>query len=282
MDTAAYLANQGWRGDGHALHHSGRGIVKPLLISQKQNVLGIGKKKHDAHADQWWLRAFDATLKGINCTKDEATGKAESVSLGAGAQALQMVGTGGGKWVGQRGLYSKFVRGEGLHGTLNSEEETKSGVDGQRKASEDDESSKSKGSAAHKGGHALQSLCQRNQSASASERLKSGADKKNRKEARSRQTADQVDQQVTKEERRRRKKERRAQGISKDNARIETLRETDRHKDSGSKKSKRRKEDKPDTAVEAVPALSEGIVPSSSEIKPTNRKKRKRETTEDL
>ena len=122
MDTVAYLNRQGWRGNGHALHHSGRGITKPIQISQKTNVYGIGKKKHDAHADQWWARAFDETLKGLNTTNDNATGKIEGISLGAGAQALQMVGRAGARWVGQSGLYSNFVRGESLSGTLTPEE----------------------------------------------------------------------------------------------------------------------------------------------------------------
>lgn len=122
MDAAAYLTNQGWRGDGHALHHSGRGITKPIHISKKANVLGVGKKQHDAHADQWWARAFDDTLKGLNTTKNEATGKVQGIAFGSGAQALQMVGIGGAKWVGQGGLYSNFVRGESLSGTLTPEE----------------------------------------------------------------------------------------------------------------------------------------------------------------
>ena len=137
MDTAAYLTNQGWRGNGHALHHSGRGITKPIHISQKTNVLGVGKKQHDAHADQWWARAFDDTLKGLNTTKNEETGKTEGIILGSGAQALQMVGIGGAKWVGQGGLYSNFVRGKGLSGTLRAEEkdhrETHSQSEDQRK-----------------------------------------------------------------------------------------------------------------------------------------------------
>lgn len=122
MDAAAYLTNQGWRGDGHALHHSGRGITKPIYISQKANVLGVGKKQHDAHADQWWARAFDDTLKGLNTTNNDATGKTEGIAFGSGAQALQMVGIGGAKWVGQGGLYSNFVRGGSLSGTLTPEE----------------------------------------------------------------------------------------------------------------------------------------------------------------
>ena len=118
MDAAAYLTNQGWQGHGHALHHSGRGITKPIRISQKANVLGVGKKQHDAHADQWWARAFDDTLKGLNTTKNESTGEMEGIAFGSGAQALQMVGIGGAKWVGQGGLYSNFVRGKSLSGTL--------------------------------------------------------------------------------------------------------------------------------------------------------------------
>ena len=117
MDTAGYLANQGWRGEGHALHISGRGITKPIRISQKLDVFGVGKKKHDAHTDQWWVRAFDDTLKGLNTAKNDITGKTEGVSLGASARALQMAEKNT-KWVGQGGLYSNFVKGEGLGGTM--------------------------------------------------------------------------------------------------------------------------------------------------------------------
>ena len=88
-------------------------------MSQKANVLGVGKKQHDVHADQWWARAFDDTLKGLNTTKNEATGKTEGIAFGAGAQALQLLG--GAKWVGQGGLYGNFVRGESLDGTLTPE-----------------------------------------------------------------------------------------------------------------------------------------------------------------
>ena len=118
MDTAAYLTSQGWAGHGHALHHSGCGIIKPIAVAQKNNVLGVGKKKHDVHADQWWARAFDETLKGINATKDGATGTTEGLVItGAAKQAgskmrcrVHSVGY---------GLYSCFVKGEGLGGTLD-------------------------------------------------------------------------------------------------------------------------------------------------------------------
>ena len=121
MDPAAYLTSQGWRGDGHALQ-SGRGITKPIRISQKANVLGVGKKQHDAHADQWWAKAFEDTLKGLNISKHGATGKTERVLIDSGTQALQTVGIGGAKETGQGGLYSNFVRGESLQGTLSPQE----------------------------------------------------------------------------------------------------------------------------------------------------------------
>lgn len=121
MDTAAYLTSQGWAGHGHALHHSGRGIIKPIAVAQKNNVLGVGKKKHDAHADQWWARAFDETLKGINATKDVATGTTEGlVVTGAAKQAGSRMRCGVHS-VGY-GLYSCFVKGEGLGGTLDEQD----------------------------------------------------------------------------------------------------------------------------------------------------------------
>ena len=122
MDPEAYLTNQGWRGHGHPLHYSGRGIIKPLHLSQKANVFGVGKKQHDAHADQWWARAFDDTLKGLNTSKIEATGMIERVSVGSIAPTLPCVGIGGAKRIGTGNLYSNFVRGESLSGTLMPEE----------------------------------------------------------------------------------------------------------------------------------------------------------------
>jgi len=118
MDTAAYLTNQGWLGLGHSLHPAGRGLKRPLLVSQKSNALGIGKKKHDAHADQWWARAFDSSLKGLEVGKNETTGATNSVKSGSWG-TLDMIKAGGGKWAGKGGLYAGFVQGEGLSGTIS-------------------------------------------------------------------------------------------------------------------------------------------------------------------
>ena len=70
MDAAAILKGHGWRGSGHSLDNHGRGIVKPLLISNKQDVLGVGKRKpaHNVN-DQWWMRAFDESLKELGSGK---------------------------------------------------------------------------------------------------------------------------------------------------------------------------------------------------------------------
>lgn len=117
MDTTAYLTRQGWRGAGHSLQPGGRGIKKPLLVSKKPNVLGLGKKQHDSHADQWWARAFDSSLKSLAVNTDRAT-------VGGGG-ALEKAQKGGGMWVGTAGLYGNFVRGEGLSGTLALEDQGK-------------------------------------------------------------------------------------------------------------------------------------------------------------
>ena len=121
MDTAAYLTNQGWRGNGHALHHTGRGITKPILISKKTNVLGVGMKKIDAYADQWWARAFNDTLNGLKTTQSTGTGRTEGLSVGTSTQAQQMVVSREADDV-RGGLYSNFIKGESLSGTLTMAE----------------------------------------------------------------------------------------------------------------------------------------------------------------
>lgn len=109
MDTAAYLTRQGWRGSGHSLHPSGRGIAKPLLISQKNDVLGLGNRKNDALSDQWWLKAFDSTLKQVNLGAVDGIPK----PVEKATSTLQ-------RSFNSNALYSNFVKGEGLSGTRTS------------------------------------------------------------------------------------------------------------------------------------------------------------------
>lgn len=106
MDTAAYLTRQGWRGSGYSLHPSGHGIAKPLLISKKNDVLGVGNRKNDALASQWWLEAFDSTLKQVN------VGAADGVS-----KPVERVTSTFQRSFYSNALYTNFVKGEGLSGT---------------------------------------------------------------------------------------------------------------------------------------------------------------------
>ncbi|KAL9640684.1 MAG: hypothetical protein Q9204_000619 [Flavoplaca sp. TL-2023a] len=114
MNAAAYLTSQGWPGSGHALHPDGRGISKPLLVSKKTNVLGVGKKAHDAYADQWWSRAFDETLSSLN---NPTTYKKASTTDGAKAE-LPIIAPS--RWTTNGGLYGGFVKGQGLKGTMGA------------------------------------------------------------------------------------------------------------------------------------------------------------------
>lgn len=105
MDTNAYLKRHGWRGDGHSLDTTDRGIRRPLLVSKKVDMLGVGLNKHAAVSDQWWMRAFDEGLK----------------NLGSGTKStLANVRE---KGVHFGGLYGRFVKGETVEGTIKSEED---------------------------------------------------------------------------------------------------------------------------------------------------------------
>ncbi|KAF2858073.1 hypothetical protein K470DRAFT_193500, partial [Piedraia hortae CBS 480.64] len=100
MDAAAYLTRHGWRGKGHSLDHSNRGLTKPLMISRKVDVLGVGINKHAAVSDQWWMRAFDESLKSFGTGKESMLSQVSKYGHNRG------------------GLYGRFVKGEGLKGTI--------------------------------------------------------------------------------------------------------------------------------------------------------------------
>ena len=122
MDTSAYLTSHGWLGTGHALNPTGRGLKRPLLVSRKSNTLGVGLRKHSAHADQWWAQVFDNRLKSLEVSNNEVTGDTSSVTAGVSG-TLDFIKAGGVKWVGKGGLYAGFVKGESLEGTLKVEKE---------------------------------------------------------------------------------------------------------------------------------------------------------------
>ncbi|KAF2127865.1 hypothetical protein P153DRAFT_43188 [Dothidotthia symphoricarpi CBS 119687] len=107
MNAEAYLRAQGWRGSGHSLDNHDRGIKKPLLIAHKQDQLGLGKRKAAYTTDdQWWMRAFDESLKNIG------TGQESTLS-----QIRE-------KGINRGGLYGFFVKGEAIAGTIGSDGST--------------------------------------------------------------------------------------------------------------------------------------------------------------
>lgn len=101
MNASEYLKKHGWQGSGHSLDGpQGRGLKKPLLVSKKVDVLGVGLNKHAAVSDQWWLRAYDQGLQTLGTGKESALAQAQKHGVNRG------------------GLYGRFVKGEGVPGTL--------------------------------------------------------------------------------------------------------------------------------------------------------------------
>lgn len=112
MNASALLTAQGWRGKGHSLHKTDDavGLSKPLLLNRKDNTKGIGATQHFT-SDQWWMNAFDEQLQGLDTTKKGqvvqtvSTGKLNAIEKGS---------------LGKYSLYTTFVRGGFLEGTLDA------------------------------------------------------------------------------------------------------------------------------------------------------------------
>ncbi|KAI4735349.1 hypothetical protein E4T50_14132 [Aureobasidium sp. EXF-12298] len=100
MDAAGLLKKQGWRGLGHSLDNDNKGLRKPLLVSKKVDVLGIGINKADVIQGQWWLKAFDSSLKDFGTGKKSILANVKDHGIKRG------------------GLYGRFVQGEGVPGTI--------------------------------------------------------------------------------------------------------------------------------------------------------------------
>ncbi|KAF3491268.1 uncharacterized protein GIQ15_00785 [Arthroderma uncinatum] len=112
MDPQAYLMSQGWSGPGNPLNpsrrpgpHGGLGLTKPILVARKKNTHGVGKKTTHDHTNQWWLRGFEAALRGIG-TDGNATPTSEESTAATPMSEL----------------YKFFVRGPGLEGTIKPRE----------------------------------------------------------------------------------------------------------------------------------------------------------------
>jgi nucleolar protein TMA23 len=128
MDAHAHLLSLGWAGPGHSLdsrphkgrrglaydpkqaQNNGNGLIKPLLISQKKNTFGIGKKAHEpAAGNEWWLKGFETALSNVGKSESERTSGTATPELGSSANGYT------GKHMG---LYGFFVKGGEMEGTI--------------------------------------------------------------------------------------------------------------------------------------------------------------------
>ncbi|KAI1331350.1 hypothetical protein F5Y16DRAFT_359654 [Xylariaceae sp. FL0255] len=118
MDAKALLTSQGWRGKGHTLHahDDAIGLTNHILIKRNQDGSGLGSKK-DHKAEAWWLNAFDQALKGI----DVKSGTMKQTLKGGALEKIRSRGAAG-KYTGVRGLYTSFVRGGVLEGSVKTQE----------------------------------------------------------------------------------------------------------------------------------------------------------------
>ncbi|KAI1209170.1 uncharacterized protein F4807DRAFT_99020 [Annulohypoxylon truncatum] len=113
MNAHALLTAQGWRGTGHSLHPTSddTGLKHHLLIKRNEEGRGLGSKK-DHKQEAWWLNAFDQALKGI----DTKSGTMKQTLRGGALEKITAKGAG--KYTGTRGLYSSFVKGGMMEGTV--------------------------------------------------------------------------------------------------------------------------------------------------------------------
>ncbi|KAI9889766.1 MAG: hypothetical protein M1814_004968 [Vezdaea aestivalis] len=148
MDAHAHLRSQGWSGPGHALQAStssdaaSAGLVRPLLAAKKVDNKGVGKKSFDA-TDRWWEQAYDRGLKALGDLGVDAPEKGMKTGVGAKSVGVEKEGDkmermnakrkrgpaanedlysirqGTAKYTGTGALYGRFVKGEGLNGTIS-------------------------------------------------------------------------------------------------------------------------------------------------------------------
>ncbi|KAH8813275.1 hypothetical protein F5884DRAFT_820884 [Xylogone sp. PMI_703] len=201
MNAHALLTSQGWRGKGHSLHPTSdsTGLSRPILVSRKQNNLGVGKKQHKT-SDMWWMNAFDKSLQGLDTSKEGIV--VQTISNGG----LDMAVKGGSKFVGNGGLYASFVKGESLKGTITPEEtnETLSseGQDTRQRSSKQSKEERRAAKAARRAERAKKE-------AENNENCSLAAEQKEETKAKTAKTSRKATSEPSKEERRERKSRKR-------------------------------------------------------------------------
>lgn len=142
MDAHALLTAQGWRGKGHTLHPTsdGQGLAHHILIKRNSDGSGLGSRK-DHKAEAWWLNAFDQALAGID-TSNKAGAMRQTLRDSALSRiTARSVAD---KYTGSRGLYSCFVPGGTLAGSVGKGADTENEQDGDRKAKREKHEKKEK------------------------------------------------------------------------------------------------------------------------------------------
>jgi len=62
LDCHEYLAKRGWKGKGTALRSGG--IAKPINVTQKRTLSGLGKDRDEAFP--FWEHVYDASISAVN------------------------------------------------------------------------------------------------------------------------------------------------------------------------------------------------------------------------
>ncbi|KAK9479717.1 hypothetical protein V1514DRAFT_327216 [Lipomyces japonicus] len=103
MNSTTYLTSYGWK-PGTGLKKGS--IAKPILVSHKKDKKGLGSKVHDH--ETWWERVFDGQLQNLD-VYSESQNKNSINTTPLTIRASN-----------NSPLYKKFVKGEGLRGSIGT------------------------------------------------------------------------------------------------------------------------------------------------------------------
>ncbi|KAK9467565.1 hypothetical protein V1512DRAFT_261480 [Lipomyces arxii] len=99
MNSSQYLTSYGWTpGTGFKKDS----LAKPILVRHKKDTKGLGNKSLDH--ETWWERVFDGQLQNLDVYKKRPDGPAQDFASVRTARNSP--------------LYSMFVKGEGLDGSV--------------------------------------------------------------------------------------------------------------------------------------------------------------------